>query len=427
MHKLNLSKHSLFLPLYLWVLYSVATIVIFEFGPFQFQIQNKLYLYLYLFGAHISIILGYYSGFKKLRNLNEEKIKSKFINKKMLNVVAFVVLIGVVIAFTRDYLTGLSLSSSLEDKFNARSLYGTRTHGILGYLETLFRLGSVPYLAIGIINFKSLNKFSLFVLLLLIFRIVFEAILGSSRSGLLMLVTVLFFPLMAIKLNRSIIISYKKLLLFFIIILSLFAYYISDISANRQVNPIEDYEAYVSQNSKYTYDYNNIFKPKFSGDLKILNSGVYTGYFYLTHGYKGLSEAINAPFYGTTLFFGHSDVAIRNLARLLGEDVLNYSYFHRLVNEGIYPATNFLTAYAWIASDTTFIGSFFVLYLFGSLFSKSWIRSLKRPTIASSALLGWMAFFFFQINMTMVATDLGAFVSFWGTILIYKFTLKTHD
>ena len=427
MHELNLSKYKLLAPLYLWILYSVATILIFEFGPFQFPVQNKLQLYLYLFGAHVSIILGYYSGFKKFRNIKEEKVKSKFISKKMLNVIAFIVFLGVVIAFARDYFAGMSIASSLKDSFGAREAYTSiRSGGILGYLEVLFRLGTVPYLAIGIINFKSLNKFSSFVLFLLIFRVIYEAILGSSRSGLLMLITVLFFSLLAIKFNNSIKISFKKLLLIATIILTLFASYVAYISAYRQVKPIENYEVYMSQNSKYTYDANSIFNPKFSGDYQLLNTGIYTGYFYLVHGYKGLSEAINTPFLGTTLFFGHSDFSIRNLARLFGEDVLNYSYFHRLVNENIYPATNFITAYAWIASDTTFIGSFFLLYFFGSLFSKSWIRVLKSPTIASSALLAWMAFFFFQINMTFVGTDLGAFFSFWGAILLYKFKLKTH-
>jgi len=106
-------------------------------------------------------------------------------------------------------------------------------------------------------------------------------------------------------------------------------------------------------------------------------------------------------------------------------DVLNYSYHYRLFNEVGYPTTQWITAYAWIASDTTFIGSFFLLYFFGSLLASSWIKSLKAPTIISCSVFGWMIYFFFQTNITFVPADLGAFLSFWGSIVLYKVKFKT--
>jgi len=183
----------------------------------------------------------------------------------------------------------------------------------------------------------------------------------------------------------------------------------------------------MSNNSGYEFDKESIFIPKFSGDLQLANAGILTGYFYFTHAYRGLSNALNLPFKGSTLFFGHSDFSIRNLARIFGDDVLDYSYHYRLINENLGAKTLWITAYAWIASDVTFIGSLFLLYFFGSLFSKSWILVLTNPTMISSSLLAWMAYFFFQINITFVPSDLGAFVSFWGVIILYKFKIRSKS
>ena len=164
--------------------------------------------------------------------------------------------------------------------------------------------------------------------------------------------------------------------------------------------------------------------PKFTGSLDLLNSGILTAYFYFGHAYNGLGHALNLPFKGTTLFFGHSDFTIRNLARILGEDVYQYSYPYRVVAEGLGYRHHWYTTYAWIASDTTFVGSIVVFFFFGSLFARSWIRVLRRPDLISCTVLAWMSYLFFQVNMTFVPADLGAFISFWGSLAIFTFRLS---
>jgi len=231
-----------------------------------------------------------------------------------------------------------------------------------------------------------------------------------------------------LKFNNQIRISFKKLFLRIFIVVFLFLVYSSYISINRYLKPIENMVEYMSNSDKYELDTNNFLIPKFSGNLELINAGVLQGYFYFTHAYKGLSEALNLPFKGTSLFFGHSDFTIRNLANVFSDDeMLNYSYHYRLYNEVSYPRSLWITAYAWIASDMTFIGSFFLLYFFGSLLASSWIRTLKAPTLISCSVFGWIIYFFFQTNITFVPADLGAFISFWGSIFIYKFKIKTSN
>lgn len=422
-----LTKYKYLLPLYLWLIYSISTILIFEFGPLDFRVENKFKLYTYLFFAHLFSVLGYLKSHKKYKLLNDVKNKSKFLNKNNLNLIAFIILTSLIIAFYNDSNSNVSIALALEDSL-ASSEADNRGGGIIGYIISLLNVFSIPFLCIGLINFKNLNKFQKYILIALILRLVYSSVLGATRHGILALIIIGFFSLLALKFNNQIRISFKKLFLRIFIVVFLFLVYSSYISIYRNLRPIEDIVEYMSNNDKYELDTNNFLIPKFSGNLELINAGVLTGYFYFTHAYKGLSEALNLPFKGTSLFFGHSDFTIRNLAKIFSDDeMLNYSYHYRLFNEVSYPTTLWITAYAWIASDTTFIGSFFLLYFFGSLLASSWIRTLKAPTLISCSVFAWMIYFFFQSNITFVPADLGAFISFWGSIFIYKFKFKIKN
>jgi hypothetical protein len=234
----------------------------------------------------------------------------------------------------------------------------------------------------------------------------------------------MFISFSAQKLSNRISVSFKKMFIIGFSILLSIIFYSSYLVLNRNVRVIEDYSEYLSNRGTFSYSEDNFLIPNFEGNFKIINAGILQGYFYFTHSYSGLSKALNLPFKGTTFFFGHSDFMIRNFSRVFGEEYLNYSYFHRLINENKHVGTQWITAYAWIASDTTFIGSFFLLYFFGSLLSRSWIRTIRCPNISSAIILSWMFYFFTQINIAFVPNDLGQFLGFWGAIIYYKFKLK---
>jgi hypothetical protein len=416
-----------YIPLNIWLFYSVSTISVFEFGPLQFPVESKMLLYGYLFVAHIAIIFGYRSGLKKTTHLRGLDYTDIWLNKKLVNLLAVIVLIGIALAFLRDSLSGASIAVATDDAFGARELYTKeRSGGVLGYVAAILNSLRVPFLAVVTANFTKVSKFAKWILLLLILRMVYEAVVGSSRSGLMLLIIVTFFSGLALLRTRQIDVSVKKFLLLSTAAVFLFLAFSSYIAIARQTIVIEDFAQYMANNVRYDFDYDNLLMPQFSGGLKFINAGILQGYFYFTHAYAGLSNALNLPFTGTTLFFGHSDFLIRNLARIFGEDVLVYSYHYQLIAADLSASTLWISAYAWIASDVTFIGSLFVLFFFGSLFARSWMKVTTMPTIVSSALLGWMAYFFFQINFTFVPADLGAVVSFWGVILMFVFRFKIN-
>ena len=423
-----LTNHKYLLPLYLWLIYSITTILVFEFGPLDFRVENKFTLYTYLFFAHFFSALGYLKSYKKYKLLNDLKTNLNFLNKNNLNFISFIIVLSLIIGFYRDYTSDVNLNLAIEDTLAASEAGELRGGGWLGYLNGFLNVFKLPFLTIALINFRNLTKFQKYLLIVLVFRLIFASIVGSTRHGIFMLIIIVFFSLLALKFNNQIRISFKKLFIRIFLVVFLFLVYSSYISINRNLRPIDNMVEYMSNNDKYELDTNNFLIPKFTGNLELINAGVLTGYFYFTHAYKGLSEALSLPFKGTSLFFGHSDFTIRNLARVFSDDeMLNYSYHYRLSNEVSYPKTLWITAYAWIASDLTFIGSFFLLYFFGSLLASSWIRSLKAPTLISCSVFGWIIYFFFQTNITFVPADLGAFISFWGSIFIYKFKINTSN
>jgi hypothetical protein len=416
-----------YVPLNIWLFYSVSTISVFAFGPLQFPVESKMLLYGYLFVAHIAIIFGYRSGLKKTKHLRGLDYTDNWLNKKIVNLLAVIVLIGIALAFLRDSLSGASIAVATDDAFGARELYTKeRSGGVLGYVGAILNSLRVPFLALVTANFTKVSKFAKWILLLLIVRMVYEAVVGSSRSGLMLLIIVLFFSGLALLRTRQIDVSVKKFLLLSTAAVFLFLAFSSYIAIARQTIVIEDFAQYMANNDRYDFDYDNLLMPQFSGGLKFINAGILQGYFYFTHAYAGLSSALNLPFNGTTFLFGHSDFLIRNFARIFGEDTLLYSYNYQLIAADLSASTLWISAYAWIASDVTFIGSLFVLFFFGSLFARSWMKVTTMPTIVSSALLGWMAYFFFQINFTFVPADLGAVVSFWGVILMFVFRFKKN-
>tara|TARA_B100000963_G_scaffold362025_1_gene402251 strand:- start:16445 stop:17479 length:1035 start_codon:yes stop_codon:yes gene_type:complete len=338
---------------------------------------------------------------------------------------------SVIFSFIGDLVSGSGISSAIDDPFQSRSSYSSRRGGALGYVIAIFDIFRLPFLAIATINYRSINKITRFVLFLIIFRILYDALIGSSRAGLMQLLVVLFFCVLSLVYKRHTKLKLKRFFFLGAFLLISFLAFSSYIAINRvdtnEVNAIDNMVEYMANNQRYEFDEDNIFVPKLPENISLLNAGILTGYFYYTHAYAALSHALNMPFIGTSLFFGHSDFSIRNLERIFGSEVLNLSYNYRLINEGFSASTLWITAYAWIASDTTFLGSFFLLYIFGYLYASTWIKSLTKPTLISSALFGWMAYFFFQINMTFVPADLGAFISFWGCIIIYMFRFRRRN
>lgn len=413
-------KNGQLVPLVSWLIYSLGTLIVFEFGPMDFPLESRWRLYLYLFFVHVAVILGYYYGVRKYSFMRHSTFSLELINKKNIDWLALLVLVGIVLGFAADFSRGASIGLALEDALAADENYSGG--GFLGYVRSMFSVLTLPFLAISIVSIKKTSNLSKVVFFLLVIRILYASFVGSSRHGVFMLLIVSFFSILALIYSRQTKIKIKTFVIGAVVCATLFLAYSSYLQVARQLDTVaSNYVSMIENNPNYEYDHDSALVPHLPATMDLYKSGILTGYFYFSHAYVGLGNALNLPFKGTTLFFGHSDFTIRNLARILGDEVYQFSYPHRLIAEELGYKHHWYTAYAWLASDTTFVGSIAVVFFFGSMFAKSWVRVLTRPDLRSCAVLGWMGYFFFQVNMTFVPADLGAFVSFWGSLALFTF------
>lgn len=406
---------KLYFPLIAILIYSLSTIFIFAFGPIYFESNRDLILYLYLLLSHLFIFYGYRNGLKQriIPQKNEDI-------KRVLNLISILVLCNILINISRDFMSGLGVVTGIENANEAREIWRLeRGGGILGYLSAITSILNIPFLGLCIIFWKYLSYRTKLIFFGFVIYLLFGSVAGASRHGLMMLIVVVFIVIVSIKYSGRINLSKKQIIFYFFLALVLFLFYASFITLFRRTIIISDYVLFMSYYGNYDVDINNFLIPNFGGVFKILDAGILEGYFYFTHGYNALSKALNLPFIGVAWGFGHSDFTIRNISALVGEDFLNYSYYYRLVYQTGYLKSQWVTSYAWIASDVTFLGSLFVLYFFSKLMAKSWVETLSKPTILSVSALAWLFYMFSQINIIFVPADLGAFISFWGVIILY--------
>ena len=122
----------------------------------------------------------------------------------------------------------------------------------------------------------------------------------------------------------------------------------------------------------------------------ILNSIVYPVDFYITHGYCGMAHALELPA-EFTYGIGFSRDFAKNVKAYTGLDVSQKTYPQRLEDatgwdNGMY----WPSAYTWFASDWTFWGIPLLMFLFGIFLCNVWYSALFENSIIATTLFSWL-------------------------------------
>ena len=125
---------------------------------------------------------------------------------------------------------------------------------------------------------------------------------------------------------------------------------------------------------------------------------------YITHGYFGLSLALDEPFV-PAFGVGNSMFLTRQAARIMGSpEILDLPYPNRLEKRGIWDAYIFWPSfYAWIASDVSFPGTILVVFLIGRFFAQSWIDTISGKNPIAVIMLSYyiIMLYYFPANNTV--------------------------
>jgi hypothetical protein len=201
--------------------------------------------------------------------------------------------------------------------------------------------------------------------------------------------------------------------------LLVFMAYSTHIAENRHVNMGDDYQKWLLTQNEIPVDSSHIMF-----DLPISQTymgAVLQGVFYFGHGYYGLASALSDSKWEWGYGIGNSRFLMRTAARIFGDEewARDRSWYYRLEKQGIITSSHWITAYPWIASDCTFLGSIFVMGWVGWLLGVSWRQCLEMWDLAALILFMWANMVFFHIYITFQTENHGSFIWTIVTIMVY--------
>lgn len=426
--KFSPEKFSLWvrlLPILFFISYLNFTVFLFAYGPWPWPVSDGAQLYTFLLFAHLALFIGYVStAFGKPRDYYAKWKIERII---LVSLIANILLIIPTSVFRTgraipDFLGGLADLGSVYFESNLRRAEGG---GLAEYIRII--IGPLLFLLFPlVVYYWRMLKWpvrGLSALSILGFLGIYVA-LGTNK----MLADYVILPpflLLARYFSHKAKPSWRRItigvicgVLFFLVFLSFFtAGNISRSRTGKGINyfPITDTFA----------DPDNFMVRYLPEDAKI---GVIALTSYLSQGYYALYLSLKEPF--VPMFgVGNSMFLYFNAVKITGiEEIKDMPYPVRIQKKGEWDAYgNWSTIYPWIASDVSFPGTIFVVFLIGRLFALSWIDTLRGSNPFAVAVLAQfiiMLFYFSANNQVLQSGE--ALTSFYGTLALWMFTRKKY-
>lgn len=152
-----------------------------------------------------------------------------------------------------------------------------------------------------------------------------------------------------------------------------------------------------------------------------INFGFVLLCFYVSHGYEGLALAMELPFEWSFGVGWSKALQVIYHNYLGGSDLFTRSYLARNEAWTGWPALVWWsTIFPWIASDTTFFGTPFVMVLIGFITGRCWMDAIMTGNPIGFAILGQMFTLVFMLPANnALAQTLDGLFSLVGVVCIY--------
>lgn len=406
------------LPLIIMLSWLLFTVFLFVYGPYEYDLSNKAQLYTYLTVVHIMLCLGYFVGMITRGQSCKLLLNGPKMAKTCLYISFFIFVASMV--YTKGGDIG-RLKLAMEDPAAAYISSSTReVANIFNYIS-IFTAPIATYSLILCVFYWPLlqNKPKLIYIIFLIVSIL-GSIGSSTRAGIISVLLVIFPTVAVLYYGKLVVFNLKKkviILTMIVIILCSFFYYTSHLvekrggATNMLMNPIT---LQMPDQDNFIY--------------KIIPEGIHNLFsvstWYITHGYARLASAMELPFIGIGFGIGNSYFLIRNAERLTGIDDLGDLSYGLRIDEattgsfGLY----WSTIYTWIASDFTFVGSVFIIYIIGYLFAISWIDSIVWYNPLAVAAFGILTVLIYSFPLNNPLQDGSGVAIYFVIISCWLFT-----
>lgn len=436
-----ISDKTLMQPIRIGLVFSILTIVLYEFGVYKFPVINREKLNIFLIVTNLAMYWGFYKG---VRN-PQIHITTKTISiEKVVNVLFWISLIVAIpkyLLYTgeRSFSIGtvlLKLATASED---ALSLYMERRElgnatGAWKYINWIIVFVAPlhwAYMQLSMLFWKQLTLFKKICSVFIWFLYVAQYTVTGTNVGFF-LFAISFFVIYTIRRTSQYGQVKRKQVKkrsqnkFVVVLIMVFAIYViasffDIIMGSRIGDNIYNY---------YQVNTDSVFWIMTPDSLKNLVANFTR---YLAGGYNGLALSFSLPF-ETTFGFGHSFFLLDNI------DPSRHGIWLRTYNMKIYSTfgydwyANWHTSYLWYANDVSHFGVpiiYFILFVF---FGRSWVRFKETNNIIS-----FLIFMLFVKMMSFISANNLVFqqsetmMVFWILIVLnrtmknYKWELTTNE
>lgn len=417
-----ISRFVRLMPIVIILIYLSITVLLFAFGPWPWPIENGFKLYGFLAMAHLALLSGYLStAFREPRGYRG---KWSINNLLMMSLVLNLVLILPTSAFR----SGSVLPNIARGLADPGAVYfASNAARAQASLIEYARILSGPFLFLLLpltIFYWPRIRWSVRILSLMntsIYLGIYVAI-GTNKA---LADFILILPAMVVASCYAGItrISRRQFIIFLFIGVALFLLFISFFTSG-QISRLGG-EAAIAKSlpGGITADTNNFMVRDLKNKQEL---SVISLVSYLTQGYYGLSLALDEPF--LPMFgIGNSMFLYLNAVKISGDETIRDMpypvrvYKHQPWN----PYGNWFSIYPWIASDVSFPGTLFVVFLIGRLFAMAWLDTLKGENpfaVAMLAILTIMLFYFPANNQVLQNGE--ALFGFYGLLAFWLFTRR---
>ena len=409
-----------YMPLIVCGGFFLLTIFLFIFGPYDWHITNSKKLYIFLFSAFFSLVLGY-----MFASLQKRKVKETKYNVNNIILISFIFFIAIYICNTYST-TGKFYPDIIRGIFDSGTAYRI-SHSALSKFGIIVTYASIiisPIVAfltpLFFLYFKSLSKCSrvlgIITLILNLTLGIAQGIINSYATFVFQ--TSLFLLLYLLSLPKKKIKSKIVLLVIIVTLLASFLGYYKVVMGNRLVAdataPVEDDSSVqtpsVKPDKEENSNNNNDSKHNvelFNGSAVFLTATVKDKYFlsflpesvlgptnhiisYITHGYKGLSLAMDEEF-TTSYGLGFSDFFRHNFLKVIGktnleEKIYARTYMAKIENKGWSTGGVWSSFFIYPASDIGFPLTILLVFFIGIIFNIAWRDTLESKNIFAAVI-----------------------------------------
>ncbi len=369
------------LPKYIVVIYISLTLLIYQYGPFQWETTYPLIFWSLNIAYLIVFIAGWNLGHKihvSIRWVNND-------DKTILHILRYAITINAIYelanAFRKFGITSVNFSRLLYEikrgLFNMGAAYSrlqsnvnADSSGAFGGLPlTLFNLiwafATYNVIILGVIYYKQLSTYNKSLLIGTLSLIILEYLATGTNIGFFRIILVLLVIMLISfcqKKPKEIRKTKGKML-----IIAFAAVIIILVVFNKTMQSRGGIRTWNSGN----YNVGGVGLNYTSVLFRLLPSSMYMIMIslssYLTQGYYGMSLSLTIP-WEPGFGIGYSKAIQNLLDGVISVPHLN-SYHFRLTELGWDETVRWHTMYSWFANDITYIGVIAIMFIFGMVFS----------------------------------------------------------